>query len=209
VKGVPPMRDEAKLVQLAAKGDEQAFEQLVKLYEKRVYTMALRLVGNPDDAYDVAQEAFIRVYRSLKGFKGEAKFSTWIYRIVSNLCIDLNRRSRRIRQVPLEQSDDDESFEISIPDERYDPVREFDRSEISLAIEKALSTLSYEHREIFILRELNGLSYAEIADIMLIEEGTVKSRLFRAREKLRSALLESGNITDFLSSNPVKGGDKA
>mgnify|MGYP000868143956 CR=1 FL=1 len=203
------MRDEAKLVQLAAKGDEQAFEQLVKLYEKRVYTMALRLVGNPDDAYDVAQEAFIRVYRSLKGFKGEAKFSTWIYRIVSNLCIDLNRRSRRIRQVPLEQSDDDESFEISIPDERYDPVREFDRSEISLAIEKALSTLSYEHREIFILRELNGLSYAEIADIMLIEEGTVKSRLFRAREKLRSALLESGNITDFLSSNPVKGGDKA
>jgi len=209
VKGVPPMRDEAKLVQLAAKGDEQAFEQLVKLYEKRVYTMALRLVGNPDDAYDVAQEAFIRVYRSLKGFKGEAKFSTWIYRIVSNLCIDLNRRSRRIRQVPLEQSDDDESFEISIPDERYDPVREFDRSEISLAIEKALSTLSYEHREIFILRELNGLSYAEIADIMLIEEGTVKSRLFRAREKLRSALLESGNITDFLSSNPVKGDDKA
>ena len=203
------MRDEAKLVQLAAKGDEQAFEQLVKLYEKRVYTMALRLVGNPDDAYDVAQEAFIRVYRSLKGFKGEAKFSTWIYRIVSNLCIDLNRRSRRIRQVPLEQSDDDESFEISIPDERYDPVREFDRSEISLAIEKALSTLSYEHREIFILRELNGLSYAEIADIMLIEEGTVKSRLFRAREKLRSALLESGNITDFLSSNPVKGDDKA
>jgi len=203
------MRDEAKLVQLAARGDEQAFEQLVKLYEKRVYTMALRLVGNPDDAYDISQEAFIRVYRSLKGFKGEAKFSTWIYRIVSNLCIDFNRRSKRIRQVPLEHTDDEETFEISIPDDRYDPVKEYDRAEISLAIEKALTTLSHEHREIFIMRELNGLSYAEIAEIMLIEEGTVKSRLFRARERLRSALLEGGNIAGFISSNTGKGGDKA
>jgi RNA polymerase sigma-70 factor (ECF subfamily) len=203
------MRDENELVKLASKGDEQAFEQLVKIYEKRVYTMALRLVGNADDAFDIAQEAFIRVYRSLSGFKGEAKFSTWIYRIVSNLCIDFNRRTKRFRQVPLEYSDEDESFEISIPDDRYDPERELERSEITRAVESALESLTPEHKEIFILRELNGMSYAEIADIMDLEEGTVKSRLFRARDKLRSALIAGGNIAGFLSSNMGKGGDKA
>jgi RNA polymerase sigma-70 factor (ECF subfamily) len=203
------MRDETELVQLASNGSEQAFEQLVKLYEKRVYTMALRLVGNPDDAFDISQEAFIRVYRSLSGFKGEAKFSTWIYRIVSNLCIDFNRRSKRINQVSLEYSDDEDSFEISIPDDRYDPEKELERSEITHAIENALTSLSDEHKQIFILRELNGLTYAEISEIMMLEEGTVKSRLFRAREKLRSALLAGGNIKGFLSSNMWKGGDKA
>lgn len=204
------MRDETELVMLAAKGDEQAFEQLVKLYEKRVYTMALRLIGNAEDAYDISQEAFIRVYRSLSGFKGEAKFSTWVYRIVSNLCIDFNRRSKRIREVPIERSgDDDENFEISLPDDRYDPERELERVEITRAIETALGSLSQEHKEIFILRELNGLSYTEIAEIMLLEEGTVKSRLFRAREKLRAALVAGGNIAGFLSSNMGKGGEKA
>jgi len=203
------MLDETELVRLASGGDEQAFEQLVRQYERRVYTTALRLVGNPDDAYDISQEAFIRVYRSLKGFKGEAKFSTWIYRIVSNLCIDFNRRSKRINQISLEYDDEEEQFEIPVPDDRYDPSKEFDRREIAHAIEEALSCLTHEHREIFILRELNGLSYAEIADIMRIEEGTVKSRLFRAREKLRLALLRGGNIAGFLASNPGKGGDEA
>jgi RNA polymerase sigma factor (sigma-70 family) len=202
------MYDENKLVQLAAKGDDRAFEELVALYEKRVYTMALRMTGNQDDAYDISQEAFIRMYRSLKGFKGDAKFSTWVYRIVSNLCIDFNRKAKRIKQVPLESTDEDEPFTITISDDRFDPERNLERSEIVRAINRALDTLSEEHKEIFILRELNGLSYAEIAEVMMIEEGTVKSRLFRAREKMRTALLAGGNIPGIRSSNMTKGGDQ-
>ncbi|MGI6577487.1 MAG: RNA polymerase sigma factor [Eubacteriales bacterium] len=202
------MYDENKLVQLAAKGDDRAFEELVALYEKRVYTMALRMTGNQDDACDISQEAFIRMYRSLKGFKGDAKFSTWVYRIVSNLCIDFNRKAKRIKQVPLESTDEDEPFTITISDDRFDPERNLERSEIVRAINRALDTLSEEHKEIFILRELNGLSYAEIAEVMMIEEGTVKSRLFRAREKMRTALLAGGNIPGIRSSNMTKGGDQ-
>ena len=103
--------------------------------------MALRMTGSAEDAYDISQEAFIRVYRSLNGFKGEAKFSTWIYRIVSNLCIDFNRRARKIRQIPLQRTDDnDENFELPLPDERYDPEKELERAEITRAIENALSS---------------------------------------------------------------------
>ncbi|NLM61246.1 MAG: sigma-70 family RNA polymerase sigma factor [Clostridiales bacterium] len=203
------MYDENELVRLAAKGDDRAFEKLVALYEKRVYTTALRMTGNQDDAYDISQETFIRVYRSLKGFKGDAKFSTWIYRIVTNLCIDYNRKAKRIKQIPLENNDEEEPFIITISDDRFDPERNLERSEIVRAINRALDTLSEEHREIFILRELDGLSYAEIAEIKMIEEGTVKSRLFRAREKLRAALLSGGNIAGIRSSNMTKGGDQA
>jgi RNA polymerase sigma factor (sigma-70 family) len=201
------MYDEKELVRLAAEDDVFAFEQLVSLYEKRVYTMALRMTGNPDDAFDISQEAFIRVHRSLKGFKGEAKFSTWIYRIVSNLCIDFNRKQKRIKQVPLENDDEDKPFKITITDSRFQPERNLERSEIMSAINRALASLSDEHREIFILRELNGLSYSEIAETKMIEVGTVKSRLFRAREKMCEALLESGNFPEFQSSNKAKGGD--
>jgi RNA polymerase sigma factor (sigma-70 family) len=203
------MYDENELVRLAAKGDDRAFEKLVELYEKRIYTTALRMTGNPDDAYDISQETFIRVYRSLKGFKGDAKFSTWVYRIVTNLCIDFNRKSKRIKQVPLENNDEEEPFTITISDDRFDPERNLERSEIVRAINKALGSLSDEHKEIFILRELDGLSYAEIAEVKMIEEGTVKSRLFRAREKLREALLGGGNIVGIRSSNMAKGGDQA
>ena len=203
------MHDENELVRLAAEDDVSAFEQLVTLYEKRVYTMALRMTGNPDDAFDISQEAFIRVHRSIKGFKGESKFSTWIYRIVSNLCVDFNRKQKRIKQVPLEGTDEDEPFRITITDSRFEPERNLERSEVLSAINRALTTLSDEHREIFILRELNGLSYVEIAETKMIEVGTVKSRLFRAREKLRDALLASGNFPDLQSSNMAKGGDEA
>ncbi len=202
------MLDETELVAQSASGNEKAFEELVKLYEKRIYTMALRMTGNSEDAYDISQEVFIRVYKALPGFKGDSKFSTWIYRIVSNLCIDFNRKSTKIRQISLERDDGDESFEISLPDSRYDPARELERVEIGRALEKAIEELSTEHREIFILREMNGLSYTEIAEVKLIEEGTVKSRLYRAREKLREALLASGNISGYLSSNPGKGGER-
>lgn len=197
---------EDAIVQRSVKGDREAFEQLVQLYERRVYTMALRMVGSPEDAYDLSQETFLRVYRSIRTFRGEAKFSTWIYKIVSNLCITFLRRKNRIRQIPLEQEADG-GFEISLPDDRFNPELVLERVEISRTIEQALKTLSEEHRAIFILRELNGLSYAEIGEILSLEEGTVKSRLFRAREKLRVYLIEHGNISGPHSSNTAKGGD--
>lgn len=190
---------EEKLVKKAAKGDTAAFEQLVLMYQKKVYSMALRMTGNPEDAQDLAQEAFLRVYRSLPGFKGEAKFSTWLYRIVSNLCIDFGRRKKSVISI-YTQDESGEERELVIEDESYSPEKEYDKAETAEIINRAVMMLSEQHREIFLMRELYGLSYSEIAKATGLEDGTVKSRIFRAREKLRDILSSSGNIPDEYTS---------
>ncbi len=196
---------DSELITNAAGGDDSAFEQLVKIYEKRVYTIAFRMTGNPDDAFDISQEAFLRVYRSIGSFKGDSKFSTWLYRIVSNLCIDYSRKSKKISTVPLVVTRDEDEDEVDIPDTRFDPDKELDRRELARNIEQALSKLSNEHREILLLREIEGLSYEEISEVTALEAGTVKSRIFRARQKLREALIRNGNIPDDFPSKNSKG----
>ncbi len=193
----------------AAKGDDRAFEELVRLYEKRVYNMALRSTGSAEDAFDLSQEAFIRVWKSLKNFKGESKFSTWLFRIVSNLCTDYIRKQARRNETSLMvEGEEDEQFEMELPDERADPERELSRIELRREIDYAVSKLSPEHREVFILREVDDLSYGEIAQLLEVEEGTVKSRLSRARKNLRDILLARGNIPEGFSSKGMKGGDR-
>lgn len=197
--------DDNKLAKRAASGDSAAFERLVKTYESRVYTMAYRMTGNHEDASDLTQDAFIRVWRSLDSFKGEAKFSTWLYRVVSNLCADYGRKRARTYELPL---DEEGEHEITLPDVRYEPDRMLENKEVGASITQAVDTLSPEHREIFIMREIYDMTYAAIADALGIEEGTVKSRLFRARENLRDILTHSGNITKNEPSKNLKGGDK-
>ena len=149
-----------ELVRAAAGGDEDAFAQLVALHEKKVYNLALRMCGNPEDAWDAAQEAFLSAWRGLPSFRGEAGFSTWLYRLTSNAAIDLLRRTRRQRG---EASLDDENLGIDAVDRTPSPQEQAEASELRGAVTAGLSRLTDSHRQALVLREVQGLSYEEIA----------------------------------------------
>ena len=199
---------EAAVIQAVLDGDINAYELLVKEYEKNVYNLALRMVGNSEDAADMSQEAFIKAYNSLTSFRGGSKFSVWLYRIVSNVCLDYLRSRGRRQTVSLStENDDGEDVEIDIADETQSPERLLDRRLTRDAVRRGLAALPPEHRQILLLREIQGLSYDEIADALGIEAGTVKSRIFRARKKLCAFLIKDGNIPEFVSSSKQRGGD--
>lgn len=201
------MPGERELVQQAKAGDRAAFAGLVSAYEGKIYNLALRYLGSREDAMDASQEVFLRVFRFLPGFQEESGFSTWIYRIGVNVCKDmLHRRLKRAEQ-PLEVPDEeDEGRPVDVPDLRYDPERIMEGVELRQALSDAILALPEQQREIIILRDIRGLSYEEIALALALESGTVKSRLFRARENLRKKLLQNGNIFGVSVSKPVKGG---
>lgn len=201
------MPGERELVQQAKAGDRAAFAGLVSAYEGKIYNLALRYLGSREDAMDASQEVFLRVFRFLPGFQEESGFSTWIYRIGVNVCKDmLHRRLKRAEQ-PLEVPDEeDEGRPVDVPDLRYDPERIMEGAELRQALSDAILALPEQQREIIILRDIRGLSYEEIALALTLEAGTVKSRLFRARENLRKKLLQNGNIFGVSVSKPVKGG---
>lgn len=199
---------EAAVIQAVLDGNINAYELLVKEYEKNVYNLALRMVGNSEDAADMSQEAFIKAYNSLTSFRGDSKFSVWLYRIVSNVCLDYLRSRGRRQTVSLSaENDDGEDVEIDIADETQSPERLLDRRLTRDAVRRGLAALPPEHRQILLLREIQGLSYDEIADALGIEAGTVKSRIFRARKKLCAFLIKDGNIPEFVSSSKQRGGD--
>ena len=199
---------EAAVINAVLDGDVNAYEYLVKAYEKNVYNLALRMVGNSEDAYDMSQEAFIKAYNSLHSFRGDSKFSVWLYRIVSNVCLDYLRARNRKATVSLSvENDDGEDVELDIADEASSPQVLLDRSLTRDAVRRGLQALPPDHREILLLREIQGLSYEEIADTLDLEVGTVKSRIFRARKKLCAFLIKDGNIPDYVSSSKLRGGD--
>ena len=199
---------EAAVIQSVLDGDVNAFETLVKEYEKNVYNLALRMTGNSEDAADMSQEAFIKAYNSLSSFRGDSKFSVWLYRIVSNVCLDYLRSRTRKPTVSLStENDDGEEVELDIADESQSPELLLDRSLTRDAVRRGLAVLPPDHREILLLREIQGLSYEEIAAALGLEAGTVKSRIFRARKKLCSFLIKDGNIPEFVSSSKERGGD--
>ena len=200
--------EERRIIAQVCAGDANAFEALVVAYQKQVYNLALRTVGNEEDAADMTQEVFLRAYRALGTFRGESKFSVWLYRLTTNVCIDFLRSRRRHPTVSLTASeDDDEQPQFDLPaDERTSPEQQLTRSEMRRAVARGLDSLPDDARRILILRELNGLSYAEIGKVLHLEAGTVKSRLFRARRKLCDFLLADGNLPDQYASKQTKGG---
>lgn len=195
---------EQELVALAKQGDQDAFSQLVQANQNKIYTLALRMTGNPEDGADLAQEAFLKAWRSLPTFQEESSFSTWLYKLTSNLCIDFLRKEKRrkaaVTTVSLDD-DEDDSPPMEVPDHRFTPETEVERRELRAAMSRALHNLSDEHRQILILREVEGLSYTEIAEALDLEEGTVKSRIARARISLRTILQKDGNFSSPVSSN--------
>ncbi len=187
---------EQELVQRARQGDDDAFAQLMRSCEKLIYNLTLRMTGNHEDAMDLAQEAFLNAWKGLQFFKGDSAFSTWVYRLANNACIDHLRKVQRRRDISLSMpTDPDDDSMPDVPDERYRPDARLDQQEQRRALEAGLARLSQEHRQVLVMREINGLSYQEIGDILGLESGTVKSRIARARLALRKILLEDGNFS--------------
>ena len=185
----------------ARQGDESAFEALVNLYGKKVYNTACRICKNEADAEDVAQEVFLKVYRALPNFKGESSFSTFLYRVTVNACLDFVRRSGRAAAESLVRQDaDGEEYEYLPADAEQTPERQSERAELRETLRRSILRLSDEHRTVILLRDVNGLSYEEIAAVLSCSVGTVKSRINRAREKLREILKKEGTFPDTMRS---------
>ncbi len=201
--------EESRIVQKVLRGDVNAFEKLVLEYEKNIYNIALRMTGNSEDASDMTQEAFIKAYNSLQSFRGDSKFSVWIYRIATNVCLDFLRSKSRRPTVSLSVEDNEgEDVQLDVADESQSPELLLDRQMTRESVRRGLETLSPEYRQILLLREIQGLSYDEISQTLGLEVGTVKSRIFRARKKLCAFLLQDGNIPEFTSSLRTEGGEK-
>lgn len=200
---------EAEIIRRVQSGDTEAYEALVTEYQKNVYNLALRMTGNPEDAADMSQEAFIKAYSSLALFRGDSKFSVWLYRIVSNVCLDHLRRQSRRQTLSLSVEDDEgDEAQIDIPDLSQSPEELLERQLTREAVRRGLDSLPPAQRQILLLREIQGLSYEEISAALDIDEGTVKSRIFRARKKLCAFLISEGNIPGSVSSSRQRGGER-
>ena len=193
---------EQELIAAVLAGDADSFEPLVIEHQKKIYNLALRMTGDPDDAFDVTQDAFVRAYSSLKDFRGESAFGSWLYRLASNLCLDFLRSKKRHAVLSLSEEDG----ELDISDLRFSPESELERAELRDALSRGLERLPAAARQIIVMRDVSGLSYAEIAEILGLELGTVKSRIARAREKLIGILSEDETFRARAASKKRKEG---
>ena len=193
------MMDELRTVARAKQGDADAFALLVQTYETSVYRLALRMCGNANDPEEVAQEAVVAAWKGLPSFRGESKFSSWLYQLTTNEAINFLRKEKRHRAVtPLE-----DEMEPATGDTAQQAA---ETKELQQALQQALDALTPEHRQIFLLRQMRQLSYEEIGRLLGLESGTVKSRLNRAKKQLRQILLQQGNF--FPSSSVIQKGEE-
>lgn len=189
--------DERELIARLQKRDEAAFEELIRQYEKKVYTLCFRMCGNSEDAEEAAQDAFLALWRGIDRFRQESTLSTWIYRLATNACIDtLRRRKKQSGSVSL----DDEELFVDAVDTSPQPQETVEHREAQKLLQEGLFALPEEYRKVLILREIEGLSYTEIAESASIELGTVKSRISRGRSLLRNFLSGNGNFFEIASS---------
>lgn len=184
--------DEA-LVKAARRGDMGAFEELVARHRDKIYARAISMMRNEEDAMDLSQEAWVKGWQRLKQFQFESSFSTWMTRIVINLCLDQLRRQKRFRAESLETLEEDGGVERQMPVITVNPTERLERNELRERIDLALAQLSEAHRVVLVMHEFERMEYKEIAKAMECSIGTVMSRLFYARRKMATLLLELKN----------------
>ncbi|MGI6413130.1 MAG: RNA polymerase sigma factor [Syntrophomonadaceae bacterium] len=188
------MVSEEQLVRRSLRGDIQAFEQLVLAYQSKIYSLAYRYMGNEEDAYDMAQECFIKAYRSLGSFKGNSSFKTWLYRVASNVCLDeLRRKKRRIVPISIDEplaTREGSEVEKEFEDHSASVDILYEQKEFAEQIQVVLNEMKPEHKTVVVLRDIMEMTYEEIASVLNCSVGTVKSRLSRARSVLRKKLTD-------------------
>ncbi len=182
---------DGELIEKAIGGREDGFEELVRRYQRPITGYVYRMLNNYDASLDVTQEVFIKVYNSLEKYSAEYKFSTWLYRIAHNAAIDWMRRNS-VNQQSLEAQNEDGTFQLQIESSQPNPEQMRERSEWRAEIESVVKCLPTVYRELILLRHTRDLSYDEIAEITNLPLGTVKNRLFRAREMMREMFIERG-----------------
>ncbi|MDR3277672.1 MAG: sigma-70 family RNA polymerase sigma factor [Oscillospiraceae bacterium] len=188
--------EERAVIQKVIGGDRNAFERLVLDNQGKVYGLALKMTANESDACELAQDAFLKAYTNLAAFRGGSRFSVWLYRLTYNLCVDFLRRKKRAGETPLSLDAEEGGAEADIPDARGNPEDALLRRETRALLDRGLGTLPPGHREVLLLREAAGLSYAEIAETVGVPEGTVKSRIARARRSLAEFLNQNGTFSE-------------
>ena len=191
----PEEREDREIIERVLQGDKEAFREIVLRYQTRIYNMTYRFLGNREEAEDLSQEIFLSIYRNLKNFRHESKFSTWVYRIVQNHCIN---RSAYLKRRHVSEHDSltrhepegrgNELAERALADPTESPEGNLQRREVERIVQQGISRLQEDFRQILILRDLEGRSYDEIAEILGISLGTVKSRIHRARMSLKAQL---------------------
>ncbi|MCL2200726.1 MAG: sigma-70 family RNA polymerase sigma factor [Oscillospiraceae bacterium] len=191
-----PAIEELQIIKKVLDGDADAFEELVLANQKNVYNLTLKMTKNEEDALDLSQEAFIKAYTQLEVFRGDSKFSVWLYRLTYNLCIDFLRKKKKEQVISISSYQDDSGAvtDMELPDIRELPEDSAERKELRSEIAQSIDELNQNHREVLIMREINDMSYAEIAETLGVSEGTVKSRIARARLSLANILKEKGTF---------------
>ncbi|OWZ83320.1 RNA polymerase sigma factor [Natranaerobius trueperi] len=199
------VKEDELLVKKCQKGKLDAFEDLVNKYQQKVYSLCYRFAGNHDDANDLAQEAFIRVYHSIDKFHFKSAFSTWLYRVTSNVCLDEIRKKKRTSSVSINSPMETDEGEVyfNLPDQKFNPEQLTERKDVQDIVHKAIQELPEEQRITILLREIEGLSYEELAEALNVSIGTVKSRLNRARHNLKEILTQKTEL--FTDTTHLKG----
>jgi len=203
-------QEDRALVERVQAGDKDAFRTLVERHQRRAFSIAMALVRDENDARELVQDAFLRVYKNIGGFQGQSSFFTWLYRIITNLSIDLIRKPGR--QVvaldegkggPIDSEDGpNKDFPFLSRIDGADPADVVRRGEIAIRLREALAALPDYHRGVILMREVEGLSYEEMAQAMKVSKGTIMSRLFHARQKLQKALVDC--YTEQIGERPVE-----
>ncbi len=187
------MSSDENLVMRLKTNDIKAFEELVELYEKKIYNYAYGFTLSHEDALDITQEVFLKIYKNIQKFKENSSLSTWIYRITSNVCVDIARKNNKNKTVSI--SAENEEFINQLPDKTASVEDIIENNELSQELSNSLKKLDLDSKQIIIMRDVLGLSYNEIGTILKLEDGTVKSKISRSRKKLREIILKIRNKT--------------
>lgn len=201
---------EKRLIELSVSGDIEAFETLIQSHQKKVYNIALRMTKNHEDAQELAQDAIVRAFTSIGKFRGDSSFSTWLYRITMNVCTDFLRKRSKAVLISMEQGAvaNDNQQAIQIEEEAPGPDELAEKNQLKKLVRDAMDSLSDEHRQVLIFRDIMDMSYKEIADTLNVNEGTIKSRINRARAGLKKIIMQRSELfQDYVVKYKRKGGN--